>query len=478
VVDVQAQFAEVLRDRYVLERELGRGGMATVYLAQDLKHNRQVAFKVLRPELASPVGVERFLREIQTASHLSHPHVLPVFDSGEAQGLLWYTMPYVQGESLRARLRRDVQLSVDEAVHLTREIAEALAHAHRHGVIHRDIKPENILLSEGHALVADFGIAKAISEAASGSLTDTGLALGTPAYMSPEQAMGRPPLDGRTDIYSLGCVAYEMLVGEPPFTGPTTQAVLARALVNPVPSICTVRPEVPRTLERAIVKCLAKVAADRWPSAADFGGALRRVGVDSEPAATVKLPLSPGGSARRRLVTFGSGLLLLVALGTGGVAVLRRNTAHPSAAASAPAGIDPLAYEAYRRGADLLRHRTQRSVTKAIELFTEATRRDSNYANGWAGLGRAMGWARDFQYRVPGVPPESLTARQLEASERAIELDSLSPESWLVRLMSLSTWTQLPGHSPSRPSVVRSPSTLVMRRAGGDWAWLSTSLES
>jgi serine/threonine-protein kinase len=207
-----------LSDRYRVERILGEGGMATVYLAEDLKHHRKVAVKVMRPELAATLGSERFLREVEIAARLSHPHILPMYDSGEANGLLYYVMPYVEGESLHARLRRENQLPVDEAMRLAREISEALAYAHDHGIIHRDIKPANILLSAGHALVADFGIARAVG-AGGASLTQTGLAIGTPQYMSPEQATGASDVDGRTDVYAVGSILYEMIAGEAPFTG-------------------------------------------------------------------------------------------------------------------------------------------------------------------------------------------------------------------------------------------------------------------
>src|SRR5881398_3244428 len=219
MADQLARLQAALADRYTIERELGRGGMATVYLAQDRKHHRQVGIKVLKPELAAALGPERFLREIETAARLNHPHILPLHDSGEATGLLYYVMPYVEGETLRNRLDRAGQLPVAEAVQIVREVADALSHAHSHDVVHRDIKPENILLEAGHAVVADFGIARAITAAGGEQLTATGLAVGTPAYMSPEQAAGDSVLDGRSDVYALGCVLYEMLAGEPPFTG-------------------------------------------------------------------------------------------------------------------------------------------------------------------------------------------------------------------------------------------------------------------
>jgi eukaryotic-like serine/threonine-protein kinase len=262
-----------LAGRYTLEKELGRGGMAAVYLARDLKHDRPVALKVLHAELAATLGSERFLREIGLAARLQHPHILTVLDSGEAAGRLWFTMPYVEGESLRDRLLREKQLPVGDAVQITTETAAALDFAHRHGVVHRDIKPENILLCEGQALVADFGIAKALDAVGGENLTESGLSLGTPAYMSPEQAASER-VDARSDVYALGCVAYEMLAGMPPFTGPTAQAILARHVVDPVSPLRTVRSTVPEPLERAIERALAKVPADRFQTAAEFAHAL------------------------------------------------------------------------------------------------------------------------------------------------------------------------------------------------------------
>ena len=264
-----------MADRYVIERELGRGGMATVYLAHDLKHDRRVALKVLHPELAATLGPERFLREIRTTARLDHPHILAVHDSGETHGQLWYTMPYVEGESLRDRLRREVQLPVEEAVRLTHEVADALDYAHRHGLVHRDVKPENILLSDGHARVADFGVARALDAAGGSQLTETGMSVGTPAYMSPEQASAGQ-MDGRSDIYALGCVLYEMLAGEPPFTGPTPQAILAKRVLEPVPHVRTLREGVPEPLEQAISRALARAPADRFATAAEFARALAR----------------------------------------------------------------------------------------------------------------------------------------------------------------------------------------------------------
>ncbi len=248
--------------------------MATVYLAQDLKHERHVAAKVLRPELAAALGTVRFLREIKITAGLSHPHILPLLDSGEADGFLYYVMPYVEGESLRARLTREKQLPVEDTLEITRAVADALCHAHSLGIIHRDIKPENILFEAGHAVVSDFGIARAVSAAGGETLTETGLAVGTPSYMSPEQTAGDGEIDGRSDLYALACVVYEMLAGAPPFTGPTPQAVMARHAVDPVPPLRTVRSMVPESVESAITRALAKVPADRYRTTRLFTEAL------------------------------------------------------------------------------------------------------------------------------------------------------------------------------------------------------------
>jgi TolB-like protein/tRNA A-37 threonylcarbamoyl transferase component Bud32 len=263
-----------LADRYALEREIGRGGMATVYLAQDLKHDRTVAIKVLQPELSATIGTDRFDREIRVAAKLQHPHILTLYDSGDADGLLYYVMPFVSGESLRDRMDREKLLPIDDAIQITLEVADALGYAHSHGVIHRDIKPENILLTGGHALVADFGIARAVSSAGSDQkLTETGMALGTPIYMSPEQAVG-DEVGPTSDLYSLGCVLYEMLAGTPPFTGPNSRAIMARHAMDPVPGLQVIRDTVPDEIEDAVFFALAKVPADRPQTAAQFAEAL------------------------------------------------------------------------------------------------------------------------------------------------------------------------------------------------------------
>lgn len=263
-----------LGDRYAVDREVGRGGMATVYLAQDLKHDRRVALKVLHPELAATLGSERFLREIQIAARLQHPHILPLYDSGQADTLLYYVMPFVEGESLRDRLNRERALPVEEAVKIGRDVAAALDYAHRHGVVHRDIKPENVMVHEGEAVVTDFGIAKAVQAAGGESLTQIGMAVGTPAYMSPEQASGEGEADGRSDLYSLGCVLFEMLVGAPPFTGSTVQALITKRFTEPVPSVRAARKEVTGELELVVNKTLAKDPGDRFANAAQVAQAL------------------------------------------------------------------------------------------------------------------------------------------------------------------------------------------------------------
>ena len=273
-MDLLPRLQADLHDKYAVERELGRGGMATVYLARDLKLDRKVAVKVLHPDLGIAVGADRFRREIQIVTRLTHPNILPIFDSGEAAGSLYYVMPFVDGESLRQKLDREQQLSVEDAVRITCEVASALDYAHKHGVIHRDIKPENILLEDGHAITADFGIARAVSEAGGERLTQTGVTLGTPTYMSPEQAMAERAMDGRTDIYSLACVLYEMLAGQPPFVGANAQAVIARHTMDEVPQISIVRASVPEGIEDAIMQALSKVPADRFATAAEFSASL------------------------------------------------------------------------------------------------------------------------------------------------------------------------------------------------------------
>jgi serine/threonine-protein kinase len=319
-------FAERLKvavsDRYAIERQLGQGGMATVYLAQDLRHQRRVALKVLRPELAAVIGAERFLNEIRVTASLQHPHILPLHDSGEADHFLYYVMPYVEGESLRDRLRRERQLPIEDALRIAAEVAAALSYAHGRGVIHRDIKPENVLLASGAAVVADFGIARAVTEAGEGRLTETGLSLGTPQYMSPEQATADRDLDARSDIYALACVVYEMLAGEPPHTGPTTQSVIAKVLTESPRSVRTGRPTVPEHVDTAVRKALAKLPADRFRSAGEFAEALHSPLAEREPVTRAGRPegTTPRGVYLRPTHVLGAGItaLLLLAFGIDG----------------------------------------------------------------------------------------------------------------------------------------------------------------
>ena len=290
---------ELLSPTYTIDRELGRGGMATVYLAQDSKHNRVVALKVLHPELAASLGPDRFLREISVAARLNHPHILPLFDSGEVEGLLYYVMPYVEGESLRERLDREQQIPIDEALHHARAVASALDYAHRQNVVHRDIKPENVMLYEGEPMVMDFGIAKALSAAGSEgqTLTQTGMMVGTPAYVSPEQAAGETELDGRSDQYSLACVLYEMLAGERPFTGPTAQAVLSKRFTETPRPIRQVRRSVPESVERALTRAMATIVGDRYATSAMFAKALGSSGLNT-PSDTQTMPQQTVSAAK------------------------------------------------------------------------------------------------------------------------------------------------------------------------------------
>jgi len=291
MADLLDRLRSSMAGRYLFEREVGRGGMATVYLAQDQKHNRAVAIKVLHPYLAVNLGPERFLREIQIAAQLQHPHIVPLYDSGQANDLLYYVMPYVDGESLRQRLDREKRLPFDDAVHLARTVLAALDYAHRHQVVHRDIKPENVMLHEGEAMVTDFGIAKAVTAAASDNLTQTGATVGTPAYMSPEQASGAIELDGRSDVYSLACVLYEMLTGRTPFVGPTAQAIIAQCFTSPPPPLRTAVNGVAEWAEQAILKALAKEPGGRFATAAAFAQALKAPGAaTTPPGATTATP--------------------------------------------------------------------------------------------------------------------------------------------------------------------------------------------
>jgi eukaryotic-like serine/threonine-protein kinase len=361
-----AGLAAALADRYRIERELGQGGMATVYLAHDVRHDRKVAVKVLRPELAAVIGAERFLSEIKTTANLQHPHILPLFDSGvavdsaarrldgsaedstaaespgrRAAEYLFYVMPFIEGESLRDRLTREKQLPVAEAVRIASEVASALDYAHRHNVIHRDIKPENILLHDGRALVADFGIALAASKAGGTRITETGMSLGTPTYMSPEQAMGEREITARSDVYALGCVTYEMLAGEPPFTGPTAQAIVARVVTERPRSLTSQRYTVPAEVEAAVFTALEKLPADRWTTAAEFAAALGGSATQGRTVATVSRGAEPPSRRVTPVVVLGAVCIAATVLavwalsrsaGTASVPVRRWNIVLPDSA--------------------------------------------------------------------------------------------------------------------------------------------------
>jgi tRNA A-37 threonylcarbamoyl transferase component Bud32 len=309
--------ATALSDRYRIERELGAGGMATVYLAEDIRHGRRVAIKVLHPELSAVLGPDRFLAEIKLTAALQHPHILPLFDSGSADGLLFYVMPYVEGETLRDRLTRERQLPIGDAVRITTEVGDALGYAHGRGIVHRDIKPENILLRDGHALVADFGIALAVRQAGGERMTQTGMSLGTPQYMAPEQAMGERNVDHRSDIYALAVVAYEMIAGEPPFTGPTASAIVAKVMTEEPKPLAAARRSVPAAVEAAVHAGLAKLPADRPDSAADF---IRALSAEAQPRRSTGARRSP----RVLAIGIGAAVLLAAAIGAGAYAAGKR----------------------------------------------------------------------------------------------------------------------------------------------------------
>jgi TolB-like protein/cytochrome c-type biogenesis protein CcmH/NrfG len=360
VTDLRTRLNDGLAGRYSVERELGRGGMATVFLAQDLKHDRPVALKVLHPELAATLGPERFQREIRLAARLQHPHILTVLDSGEAAGQLWFTMPYVEGESLRERLRRERQLPLEDALRIAVEAARALEYAHTHGVVHRDIKPENILLTrDGSTLVADFGIARALGSGEGPQLTETGMAVGTPAYMSPEQAAGDRQVDARSDVYSLGCVLYEMLAAEPPFTGPTPQAILTRRFTETPRPLHAVRETVPPAVEQAVSRALARAPADRFGTAGQFAqalqgavtgpvavsGALTAPTPGATPTVTGAGRGSPTAGARRRVPVAAVSLGLGFLIGLGVLFAWRRSHQDAEGGGAGPKRVAVLPFE-------------------------------------------------------------------------------------------------------------------------------------
>ncbi len=415
-----------LSDRYVIERELGRGGMATVWLARDRRHDRPVALKVLHSELAGAIGIDRFVREVRLTARLQHPGIVSVFDSGVLPAtddvpLPWYTMAYVSGESLRARLGREVHLPVDEAVRIAREVAAALHAAHQQRVIHRDVKPENIILADGRVYVVDFGISKALFDTGDERLTSTGLALGTPAYMSPEQATAGT-LDARSDQYSLAAVLYEMLAGEPPVTGPNAQAIIARRLAEPARSIRSVRSAVPERVEAAVLRALERVPADRFSDIGSFSMELAKTGaaIDSR---------KPRWS--RRSIYAGVALLVGVLTFASWAVYGRRFGA--SASPRAPTIRDSTLLVLYQRGVRSYALRTPVGAADAIQSFKAAIARDSTFALAWSGLANTYVQALGRQFVFPGILQDSVLQLAVAALDQALAFDSTNAETWTAR---------------------------------------------
>ena len=428
--------AAALADRYGIERELGRGGMASVWLAHDLRLDRPVAIKVLHPELAAAIGVDRFVREIRLAARLQHPGIVPVLDAGTVPGpggivLPWYSMAYVAGESLRARLDREGQLPVEDALRIAEQVADALAAAHREGVVHRDIKPENLLLTGGRAQVADFGIAKALVETGGERLTSTGVAIGTPTYMSPEQSIA-DAVDARSDQYSLATVLYEMLTGEPPYAGPTAQAIIARRMAEPPRPIRTVRPGIPHAVEATVCRALDRVPADRFRDIETFAAALR-AGTSSRAMPRTRWLVSA---------------LAVAAIAVAVVGWLYAGRASPPSA-------DPQVAALYARGIRSYERRTPAGAAEAVQAFGEAIRRDSGSALAWAGLAQTWVRAHQRQFTFPGIAPDSMLRLAIAASERATSLDAKSAEAWATQAQVLRALDPT-DHRPALAAVHRS----------------------
>jgi Tfp pilus assembly protein PilF len=411
----------VVGDRYAVDRELGEGGMATVWLARDLRHDRHVALKVIRRDVAGTIGVDRFLREIRLTARLQHPNIVPLVDSGvlttpDGTKLPWYAMAYVEGESLRTRLIRERQLPLEDALRITEALAAALEAAHREQIVHRDIKPENVLLASGHVYVVDFGIAKAILDTGAERLTSTGLSIGTPAYMSPEQAAG-DPVDGRADQYSLATVLYEMLAGDVPFNASTAQAILSRRLAEPARPIRPVRATVPESVEVAVLRALERTPADRYPDVATFAAALRGTGAQvRRPRRRTVMAAVGAGIAT---VAVATALLQVVPPRDGGRATPR----------------DPAAVALYQRGMQSLAKRTDEGARDALASFEAALERDSSYGAAWAGLAQTYQQAINRRFVFSGLDADSVLRLAVQAIDRAAALEGRNAEVLFTQAM-------------------------------------------
>src|SRR6266852_4054626 len=414
----------VVAGRYVLERELGRGGMATVWLARDTLHTRRVAIKIIRREVAIAIGTDRFIREIQLTARLQHPNIAQLLDSGvmhttDGTSVPWYAMPYLDGESLRTLLAREQQLSIEEALRITEAVANALLAAHRQGIVHRDVKPENILFANAGVYVVDFGIAKALLDTGGERLTSAGVSIGTPAYMSPEQTSAGS-IDARSDQYSLATVLYEMLTGELPFTG-STQAIVARRFAEPARPLRSARSTIPVSVERAVLRALERVPADRFPDVASFADALRRPaplgGILSRAAKLSKGWRATAAAVLLVLVTVSLWLRFGTALGIGSTAG------------------DPEIRALYQRGVRGYDRRSSAGNTDAIAAFNAAIKRDSAYAQEWNGLAKSYVRAYERAFPVPGVPRDSMLGLAVSAVQRSLAADSGSADTWLTQAL-------------------------------------------
>src|SRR2546426_849603 len=438
MAETYASLAASLSDRYAIDRELGRGGMATVYLAQDKKHDRKVAIKVLRRELAASVGAERFLREIQIAARLAHPHILPLIDSGEAHGALYYVTPHVPDGSLRQRLERERQMPLAEAIRIARDVGVALDYAHRQGFVHRDVKPENILFADLHAVLADFGIARAFSEVGVEMVTEGGLALGTPEYMSPEQASGEQDLGGRSDLYSLACVVYEMLAGEPPLRGRGARATMAKQVTETPRPLRAVRPDAPARVERVLARALAKNPDERFATVAEFlaallgaawvlEGTVRRAG--DRLRISAQLTSTEDGQllwSERYDRTLADVFAIQEEIARTIVDTLRATSFADLTAPAARRYTQSIAaYGLYLKGRYAWNKRTQEDITDAIGYFEQAIAEDPDYAPAYAGLSDS--YALQLDYR--SVPVAEGFARAEEYARRALELDETVAEA-------------------------------------------------